>query len=293
MSGTISRKFFKKSPDVSGYINTLQPVDYFFEGIDKLPDGINDILDKAHQVVEDAFPSIEKGCKKFFPCIDLSRFKIKYKIDIDLRHKCPRIYDQGNIGSCTANAGCLLYTAATATNGIDFDPSRLFLYYTERLRCGNIDKDTGAPVVMAVNCLRYSGVAPESLWPYDTKKVLDIPSKSAFEEAKKHKIKGSEQVFQNRDLLIKCLLDGKPFIFGFNLGRNFRDKVGRTGIYDREHGDFIGSHAVCCVGYCKEKRSFLVANSWGTGWGLNGYFLFHEDMMLKTSVVTTFYTYSS
>jgi C1A family cysteine protease len=172
-----------------------------------------------------------------------------------------------------------------------FNPSRLFLYYVEREREHSTDKDNGANENTLMICMRDTGIAPEVSWPYDTDKVLEKPTIEAYQLAPKNKISGFIRIMQNRDLLIKCLLDGRPFLFGFNLGKNFRDKVGKTGVYNKEETEFIGAHCVLCVGYSNEKKSFLIANSWGTKWGLSGYFLFHEDLIVKTSVTTAFFTY--
>ena len=51
---------------------------------------------------------------------------------IDLRSKCPPIYDQGELGSCTANACACIYQFGDTQNK-SFMPSRLFIYYNERI----------------------------------------------------------------------------------------------------------------------------------------------------------------
>jgi C1A family cysteine protease len=34
----------------------------------------------------------------------------------------------------------------------------------------------------------------------------------------------------------------------------------------------LGGHAVLGVGYSDKQKRFIVRNSWGTGWGKQGYF---------------------
>ena len=53
---------------------------------------------------------------------------------IDLRAICPPVYDQGNLGSCTANAiGAAFEFELMKQKVPDFMPSRLFIYYNERV----------------------------------------------------------------------------------------------------------------------------------------------------------------
>src|ERR1700748_1854143 len=58
---------------------------------------------------------------------------------VDLSKKCPPVYDQGQLGSCTANA---IAAAIEFDQKKKFVPARLFIYYNERA----IEKtgDTGA-----------------------------------------------------------------------------------------------------------------------------------------------------
>ena len=65
---------------------------------------------------------------------------------VDLRPKCPPVYDQGQLGSCTANAiaGALEFDQMKQKRANDFTPSRLFIYYNERAIEGTVESDSGA-----------------------------------------------------------------------------------------------------------------------------------------------------
>src|SRR5450755_92425 len=52
---------------------------------------------------------------------------------VDLRKQCPAVYDQGQIGSCTANAiAAAIEFDLLKQKLADFIPARLFIYYNER-----------------------------------------------------------------------------------------------------------------------------------------------------------------
>ena len=59
---------------------------------------------------------------------------------IDLRNKCPPVYDQGQLGSCTANA----LVGAYQFDNLLFFGSRLFLYYNERVLDHDVNEDAGS-----------------------------------------------------------------------------------------------------------------------------------------------------
>src|SRR6266850_8559686 len=61
---------------------------------------------------------------------------------VDLRAKCPPVYDQGQLGSCTANAiGGAIEFDRIKQSLPDFVPSRLFIYYNERVIEGTVEID--------------------------------------------------------------------------------------------------------------------------------------------------------
>ncbi len=64
---------------------------------------------------------------------------------VDLRGQCPPVYDQGHLGSCTANAIAAAVEFDMHKQGLHaFTPSRLFIYYNERAIEGHIPCDSGA-----------------------------------------------------------------------------------------------------------------------------------------------------
>lgn len=52
----------------------------------------------------------------------------------------------------------------------------------------------------------------------------------------------------------------------------------------------VGGHAVVGVGYDDAQRRFIVRNSWGTGWGLQGYFTMPYDYLANSHLSSDFWT---
>src|SRR6202795_3091486 len=103
---------------------------------------------------------------------------------IDLRAQCPAVYDQGMLGSCTANAiGGAIEFDRLKQSLADFVPSRLFIYYNERLIEGTVDIDSGAMIRDGIKSVASQGVCPEPEWPYDISKFTEKPSAKAYADA--------------------------------------------------------------------------------------------------------------
>lgn len=198
-------------------------------------------------------------------------------IRVDLRDECPPIYDQLACGSCTANALGAAHQFDQIKQGQkDFVPSRLFIYYQERSLERTISEDAGAMIRDGAKVLAQFGAPPESTWPYDVARFATKPTTQAYVEALPHRVTSYARVSQNLQQMKGCLADGCPFVFGFSVFDSFEsDEVARTGIVPMPKPtseEFLGGHAVLCVGYDDVTGRFIVRNSWGEGWGDKGYF---------------------
>ena len=83
-----------------------------------------------------------------------------------------------------------------------------------------------------------------------------------------------QRVEQTEPELRGCLASGYPFVFGFSVYESFESvRVTRTGVVPMpsRHESVLGGHAVLAVGYDDAEQSFIVRNSWGTGWGDKGF----------------------
>jgi len=194
---------------------------------------------------------------------------------VDLRAQCSPIKNQGVLGSCTANslAGIVEFENRRAGKNPP-DLSRLFIYYNERALENTIRTDGGAQLRTGIKSLASVGVCPEEHWPYLTDAFTRKPDQEDYDVAAEYKINVYSRL-RNKDDMLNCLADGFPFVFGFTIYDSFEsDVVARTGNVPMPHTSekSLGGHAVYAVGYDMETERFLVANSWGTDWGQQGFF---------------------
>jgi C1A family cysteine protease len=205
---------------------------------------------------------------------------------VDLRKWCSPIENQGNLGSCTANAGVgLVEYFQRRAFGKHLDGSRLFIYKATRnlLRWTG---DQGAYLRDTMKALVLFGVPPESYWPYKISKFDDEPPAFCYAfgqnfQAIKYYRLDPPGASPGKALgsVRQSLAAGLPSMFGFSVYSSMPGVNEGTGdIPMPQPGDkFEGGHAVVAVGYDdakkigKDKGALLIRNSWGTAWGEKGY----------------------
>jgi len=214
-------------------------------------------------------------------------------LKIDLRAKCPPVYDQGQLGSCTANAIGAAFEFVQMREELEpLTPSRLFIYYNERKIEGTIGQDSGAMIRDGIKSVNKLGVCPEEMWAYDIARFTEQPPKPAYTEASRHQATVYQRVLPVLHQMQGALASGTPFVFGFSVYESFESqevaKTGKVPMPLRKER-LLGGHAVLAVGYDDKTQRFIVRNSWGTGWGLNGYFTMPYAYLTDPSLARDFW----
>jgi C1A family cysteine protease len=212
----------------------------------------------------------------------------------DLRLQCPPVYDQGQLGSCTANAIAAALEFDRLKQKInDFTPSRLFIYYNERAMEHTIDSDSGAQIRDGIKSVGKLGDCPETEWPYDIAKFKTKPAAPCYADGLKYKAILYQRMTQTPSQLKGCLASGYPFVFGFTVYESFESAtVARTGhaTLPKSGERVVGGHAVAGVGYDDAKQWFIVRNSWGGQWGMKGYFTLPYAYVTDNNLADDFWT---
>lgn len=227
---------------------------------------------------------------------------------VNLRRWCSYVEDQGELGSCTANAwaGILEFNENKYPPSNSFrynELSRLFIYYNEREIEGTVNEDSGAQLRDGAKAIANLGVCSEPVWPYDISKFALKPLPQAYSEALPNHIhsyynldgRNPKQTLVN---LKTCIASGEPFVFGFTVYDSFMtDQMANTGVMQMPNlktESVQGGHAVMAVGYNDAEQRFLVRNSWGPNWGLKGtnagYFTMPYDFIQNSNLASDFWT---
>ena len=230
------------------------------------------------------------------------RAKATLPESVDLKEWCSPIENQGELGSCTAQAGVALveYFERRAF-GKHIDASRLFLYKATR-NILHLTGDTGAFLRSTMGAMTLFGVPPEEYWPYDVADFDKEPPAFCYAFALNYQTINYYRLDPpgtSKDALLKQiktnLAGGLPSMFGFTVYSSI-SQASTTGKipYPTPGENILGGHAIVAVGYDDKMKiknanpggtettgALLIRNSWGTEWGSSGYGWLPYEFVLK------------
>lgn len=193
---------------------------------------------------------------------------------VDLREWDSLIENQDQLGSCVGHALTSGYELLLKKKYPDkfTELSRLFVYYNARFLEDTQTKDVGVSLKDALKSVNHIGVCEEKYWPYKLDMFDDKPSIPAYRDAITRTITEYHKL-NTLDDVLDSVNDGNPVVIGAMV---------YTGFMYLDHNDHVvksprsgekeeGGHAMLIVGYDIPKKMFLIKNSFGKEWGLNGY----------------------
>lgn len=217
---------------------------------------------------------------------------------VDLRPGMQPIWNQGSLGSCTAQAVCaVIMFTEIETLHVGRLPSRRYVYFNTRAIQGDTKNDTGASIRNTIKAWVNEGVCKEATCKYSVSDFAVKPSAEAYKEGRARKAPNAsyQRIDVNLDDIREQLAQNNPIAGGFPVYESFMSNgVRTTGIVPmpKRSEKQVGGHAVVICGYDDAKRMFLIRNSWGTSWGQKGYcwmpyefvMMFFSDLWTITKV---------
>lgn len=184
------------------------------------------------------------------------------------------VKDQGSCGSCVAfgSVATMETTLRVQQNspGLDVNLSEASLWYCvaeaqQGRRCQ--PPNSGWWMDPAMDACRDVGVPDDACFAYTPG---DKPCTQCSDWASRatkstgwHKISSVADMkawLSTRGALAACFTVYSDF-FAY-----------RSGVYEHVSGSFQGGHCVCCIGYSDAGQYWICKNSWGAGWGNQGFF---------------------
>ena len=136
-------------------------------------------------------------------------------------------------------------------------------------------------LIDAANYLIEYGVPDEGCYP-DPHRAFDYPFESVpgWEE-RTVKIQAWGWVDHDIDSIKNALIEYGPLVVCMYLYRDFF--YYRGGVYEHKWGKIAGGHVMTLVGYDDIHECWIIKNSWGTGWGENGWLRisYYEDVLAE------------
>jgi hypothetical protein len=201
---------------------------------------------------------------------------------VDLSAHLPPIGDQGRQGSCVGWALGYYYKGfqesverswSMTDVGHQFSPAYL---YNQR-NTDDCAGTSGMSLRGGMTILRDKGAASLAAFPYNANDPCTLPSADVMAAAWEYRIVDFAPLFLGAGTadvaVLKALLArGEPFVLSVPVYSGFYRVSASAPVVERPAAgeERRGGHALFVVGYDDARGGFLVVNSWGVDWGVDG-----------------------
>ncbi len=208
---------------------------------------------------------------------------------IDLSPWFLSVRNQDGLGACAAFAGSSMveYIMNRVTGKVDFNHklSELFLWYNARHDKAN---NVGCYTVDLVHEAQTRGDCKEPVWSFEdssSNKYLQVPPAPTYTDGLRQRVVDVRSVSLDQDQWIATLAAGNPMYIGIATPQNFGGGI-KSALFNDAQWPPRGGHAMVLVGYDShypdgkaKNEAFKVRNSWGSGWGEQGYIWFPRNLL--------------
>eukprot|EP01028_Stygiella_incarcerata_P002654 TRINITY_DN14_c0_g1_i2.p2 TRINITY_DN14_c0_g1~~TRINITY_DN14_c0_g1_i2.p2 ORF type:complete len:422 (-),score=59.80 TRINITY_DN14_c0_g1_i2:150-1415(-) len=184
------------------------------------------------------------------------------------------IRDQAQCGSCWAFGATEALSdrfcvASSGATNVVLSPQYL-------VSCDSTDYGCeGGYLNNAWDFMQNSGVCDETCWPYASGTGSVPACRTTCTDGSAMKLYKCSDVKHPADVasMQTEIMTNGPVEVAFEVYQDFMSYSG--GVYQHVSGSFLGGHAIKALGWGVEngKAYWLCANSWGTSWGLDGFFM--------------------
>lgn len=208
---------------------------------------------------------------------------MQIRVIVDLRAQFGNIRDQGQRPTCMAFAASDAH--AFARNSAD-PLSVEYAYFHAVQRRSNTSRTTGVSFEAISEAISLDGQPVESGWPYienlaagDAWKPPQTPGTLFYRNATKI-TGGVTDVYAS-------LASGRPVVVVMSISISFFQLAAGSLLQAPAAETPLGTHAVIVVGHGESEGDpcLLIRNSWGSGWGDDGYGWIHEDYLTPRLLV--------